>query len=414
MNAKRAIQLFSISLLFTAAAVTQSCRDYENMTFFPEISKLQTDSFHLDGTVAVPLVDTRVKIQNFLPESDSSLWAEVDEDGLLHMRMYYREFISITMADIYPGINYSINNTGVSVPASQYVFKSDTKRMKIYDKMLSGHLFFNNPKITFKIKNELPLVTKFRMDTVHFFDYDYAQVTHAEDEFTTIPAPTNYATFAPFDFVIDTARVSDLDDAFSPVPHRIGFQITAGSQNTQNLPFSVTGAEKLTADVDIDLPLEVRLEDLFVSDTVPFAWDGTNYDQAKSVTLKLKFDNGFPFEGVSQIYFADTTNFGTVTNANIIDSLFTSDERGWIFKSAETDGAGYVTTTTISETEIVMTQERVRYLQEQHASRILLVGRFNHDPDAIPGIFVRIMGEYSLGMKVGVKLEYEGNTNDQF
>ncbi len=421
MKAKLLFKRIAFFVTFGSVFTIQSCRDYENMDLFPELSHLQTDSLHLEGALAISMVDTKIKLKDFFPGIDSSLWAEVDEQDMVHLRMYYKDLISIKMSDMFPGINYDTNNSGIQLPESEFVITSDPQRMKIYDKMLSGHLFFNNPKISFIIKNEIPRVTYFRMDTVNFFDFGNTKVTHAEDTYTEILAPQTFNTFTNTNFLIDTTRVPELDQAFSPVPHRIGFVITAKSPANQTLPFNVSGNETISADVDIDLPLEVRLEDLFIADTIPFTWDGAIYEQAKSATLKIKFVNGFPFQGLGQIYFADTTNFGTVTRANYIDSVFTDttqpdiDERGWIFRSAKTDGTGYVTTPAPTEVEITLTQERIKKLMEQHASRVIIRGRFDHDPsNTVPNIYVRILGDYTLDAKIGVKLEYEGNTNDEF
>ncbi len=414
--------LFTL-LLFTFTF--ESCRDYDDFQAFPELDSLQTDSVYLDGTVAVPLINTEIKLGDFLPETDSSLWVEVDNDGLLHMRMYYKSLISFRMDEIFPMIDYTSSNEGTTVPAGQYSFESDPEKMKLYSNTLTGKLFFNNPRITFLLTNEIPLVTYFKMDTVHFYgvtsDLQDTLLTHAEDEPTEISAPSEIGTSEFTSILIDTTRIPYLDEAFSPIPKKVGFYVTAGSETDQTLPFDVNGSERITADVDIDLPMELRLVDLVLADTMDFTWDDTDYDQADSIMLKIEFDNGFPFEGIGQIYFADTTNYGEITKGNYIDSVFTDlsqddiDTRGWIFGSASTDGIGVVTVSNKSEINVMLTQERVKKLQDMHASKVILQGRFNHDPaNTVPDIYVRINDDYTLGIKMGMKLNYAGSTNDDF
>lgn len=418
MKLKKYLQAFLLGIAGLSLTMSPSCRNYDN-EMFPEIDKLQTDSFHLEGSVAAPIINTKLQLGKFIPSSDSSLWAEVDNEGLIHLRMYYEDLISFQMNEIYPGLNYAGSNQGTTVPANTGTMRTEPEKMDVYSNMLAGHLFFNNPKITFVINNQIPIVTKFRMDTVYFYDMYDERITHAEDQFRTIGAPDAQGGEVEHHTTIDTSNVPTLDEAFSPVPRKVGFFITAGTTQESTLPYDVTGSETLSADVDIDLPLESRLEDLVMGDTIPFSWEDTNYEQAKVLTLKIEFDNGFPFEGIGQIYFADTTNTGEVTPANLIDSAFTDTsspyiiQNGWKFDSAPTNGVGIVTESKKSLINITLTQERVQNLQTKGATHIILRGVFNHDPaNQNPNIYVRMMDDYELGIKISVKLDYEGNTND--
>ncbi len=406
---KNPIKFFiSAVLLFVVIFSVNSCRKNFSLR---EFDNLSTDSIHFEGSFAAPIVNTELTLINFLPKKDSSLWAEVDDNNLIHLRMYYKDMFNPTMSEIYPGVPYPVI-TGVPIPADTFAIQTDTSKMKVYDKLLSGKLFFRNPSITFHIDNYIPIVTFFKADTLTFHQTDGTALSHTSVNEFTIAAPADSGTSVHSDIVIDTTEVPVLAEVFAPVPKFISFYLSTGSHTNQALPFGVDGAEKMKVDIDIDLPLDARLDTIIMTDTMNF--NITNDTRVKSATLKIKFENGFPIDGLAQIYFTDTTAVGE--SGNIIDSAFTDtnhlniSEEGWHLEPAETDAQGIVTVPHESDILIFIDQVRMQNLIQRHASKIIIRGKLN-TYNAASGQFIKILGDYTMGVQIAVKLDFEASTN---
>lgn len=401
-------QIISAALLFVLVISINSCRKDFSLE---EIDNITTDSLYFEGSFAAPLIKSELTLLDFIPANDSSLWAEVDENDLVHLKMYYKDMFTPTMKEIYPALIYPAP-AGFPVPADTFAIKTDTSKMKVYDKILTGKLYFKNPSITFHIDNYIPIVTFFKMDTLTFHQTDGTALSHISYNEFTIDAPTVAGTSVHTDIVIDTTEVPILDDAFAPIPKFISFYLSSGSHTVQNLPFGVTGNEQMKVDVEIDLPLEARLDTIVMSDTLDFTI--FNDERITSATLKIKFNNGFPVDGVSQIYFVDTTATGQA--GNIIDSVFTDTNHinitneGWHLQSAETDAQGIVTITHESDILINMDQVRIQNLIQRHASKMIIIGKLNTYNSAA-GQFVKILGSYTMGVQIAVKADFETATN---
>lgn len=399
--------LLTILLGLSGLIILDSCRKSDD--FFPESDRL-IDSLSLDGSVAVPLVDTELNMLNFVPEGDSALWMEVAEDDLVHLRMFFDNVLSLKMSDIYSDIPYPAGQ-GVIIPADSTKLETDTSKMKVYSKMLAGQLYFDDPRVKFIFENEIPVVTFYRLDTITMLNAENEAISHTENEKYTIAAPTEAGTMVRDSVMIDKSRIPNLPEVFSPIPKYISFYTTLGSEEDQALPFETTGEETVTLDVDIDLPLEVRLDELVMGDTLPFMdLDSDEFSEIQALTLKMEFANGFPFDAVSQVFITDTTDTGEV--GYFIDSLFTdtslphiSDE-GWIFESAETDASGFVTVSQTSFVSVYIDQARLQNLKDRNASKIIIRSRLNSYNSSTEQD-VRILSTYKLGVKIAAKADFE-------
>jgi hypothetical protein len=410
MKSKSKIRGTSTIIILTILFLASSCRKNFNIN---EFENLNNDSLSFEGSLAGPVINTELKLVNFVPENDSSLWIEIDENDLIHLRMYYKDLIVVKMQDIYPTPDVLYPAApGIIVPAKTKELKTDTSKMKVYSNILTGKLYFQNPSFKFNIRNYIPVVTFFNADTLTFYNYENTAISHTEHTEYHIPAPSGYGTYADTSIIIDTASMPVLDDVFAPVPRFFSFSISTGSHNPQVLPYGVTGEEEMHIDVDVDLPLDARLETIVMSDTINFMWDSETFEQIKSATLKVRFKNGFPIDGFSQIYITDTTATGDI--GNIIDSLFTDTSlpdvtnEGWHLNPAETDAQGIVTISDVSEIIVSLSQERLNFLINSHASRLLIVGKLNSYLSNT-GFFVKLLGKYTMGVQIAVKVDYDTN-----
>ncbi len=384
-----------------------SCKKDINEFFneqFPEVNNT-TDNIFIDGEIAAPLINTKLTLRNFIPDLDSSLWAEIDENDLVHLRMYFKDVATITAGDLY---GTPVPNP---VPPDSTQVNTDTNKLKVYEHALSGHLFFNDPKFTFIVKNEIPVVTFVRFDTIRLHDYTGQVLDFRDETKHYISAPSNPGEVDTTTILVDKNAIPDFEQFFSPVPKFTSFSITTGNDQTQTIPasyhYTLSGNEKISLDVDIDLPLDAHLVDLVMGDTIDFTQLDTNIEQIKSVTIKLILDNEFPVGGIAQLSFADTNDNGGIDD--IIMNVFDGD--GWEFKQSITDPNGVTTSSVRSMIVKTITQEQLDTLKMYHASKIIFTSILNsYQSDT--GQDVKIYGRYQLGVKLGIKIDYAGNTGD--
>ncbi len=394
------IGYLALLMILILGACKKPIEDFINEQF-PEPSNMSTDIM-IDGAVAAPILNTYLKLENFIPHTDSSFWAEVDSNDLVHLKMYFRDVASLTAVDIF----------GDSLPTlymeDSANIRTDTSKLKVYENALSGHLFFNDPRIYFIFKNEIPVVTFFRLDTLFFHRVDGTAFEHTEDTKYPINAPTQPNTVDTTSILIDKNRIPGLEDLFSPIPQYVSAFITVGNDSIQTPdPLNpVLPQQKISLDVFVDLPLDAHLLDLVMGDTVNFSLD-TNVEQIQSVTLKLILDNEFPVGGISQLTFVDTNDNGGIDD--VIMELFPGE--GWKFEPAITNPNGESTSSVVSFVQIRLTQGQIDTLTRFHASKIIMTTKLN-SYQSHTGQDVKIYGWYKLGVKLGIKVDYAGNTGD--
>jgi hypothetical protein len=319
--------------------------------------------------------------------------------------MYINDLVTLQMNQIFDMVPYPAGS-GFPIPADSTALQSDTSKLKVYTKFVDGKLFFKNPSITFRIDNAIPVITYFKMDTVTFHNADGLAISHTSDKDYVIDAPTISGEIIHSDVVIDTTELPILPEVFSPVPKFISFYMSMGNHSMQNLPFDVTGNEQIKVDVDIDLPLDARLDTVVMTDTANFMQNKNFPDWIKTATLRIRFINGFPLQTNTQIYFADTTATGDI--GSIIDSVFTDSETGWVMEPAQTDANGIVTTSQPSNIEIILDQNRIDFLRQNNASKLIIVAKLN-SWNTQQGQFVKILGYYKMGVRISLKVDIEGS-----
>lgn len=394
-------------LLLSGLLIINSCKkpfdEFLNEQF-PEPTSTSSD-FLIDGAIAVPIINTSFTLSNFIPDTDSSFWAEVDENDLVHLRMYFKDVVSYTASQIY-GMPVIVPVLPDSISSS-----TDTSKLKLYQNALSGHLFFDDPKFTFIVKNEIPIVTFFKIDTIRLISPIYDTTYVRSHKKYNINAPTTQFQTVTTPIVVDKNELPDFENFFSPIPKYLSFYVTAGSDEIQTLPIGfpvIVGNEKVSIDVDVDLPVDAHLVDFVLGETVDFSLDSIeNYDQIKSVTIKLILDNEFPVGGLSQVSFVDTNNAGEIDDT--ILNLFEGD--GWEFVPSITNPNGLTTSSVVSQVTIEVNQDQIALLKQNHASQIIVSSKLNSYQSAT-GQDVKIFGFYKLGLKLGFKVNYSGNTGD--
>ena len=403
-------------IIFGSVFTIQSCRkisDFKNIDSlleeeFNEVYNL-SDNIYIDGSVAVPILNTKFSLGNFVPDDlDSTFWVEIDPStnpddeyyNLMHLRMYFKDVFTIQADQFF-------NISGFPfIPDTSIHFVTDTSKMKVYEHALTGHLFFKDPRITVKFFNEFPLNAFVNLDTIFFYDEDLSMITNTE-----INIEHAFEEAGNTELLLNTSNIDILGDLFSPIPKYLGFAVTGGFTEMQQIP-NFTGDEKLSIDVDIDLPMNAKLVDFAIGDTIDFSFaDSNNIEQIEAITIKLMFDNFIPAGGVSKIIFCDTNQIGGIDQNNRRDSIIDGDDGALLsFLPAETTGTGKPINSVKSDFTIHLTQENINTIVEHDSTKIIFVGTFESDDS--PNRFVKIFSWCELGVKLGIKIDYAGSTGD--
>jgi len=404
---KRKFLIFLAGSLILFVSITlNSCRENFGFEEFDSLS----NNIPLSGTVAIPLVNTQLTLEKYLPPNDSSLWAEIDATGLVHLKMYYEDLAVIKMSDVFDIPSGGLLQGTLMLKDSMSI-QSDTSKMKVYNKMFNGHLFFNDPKVRFTIKNDIPLATFFRLDTLLFYTIGGELLSNNEHKEYPIDAPTIQGETINDTILIDKEEMPILPIAFSPVPKYIGFKLSAGSHTNQQLPFDVTGNEEMRVDAELDLPLDAKLDTILLADTIPFPWDQIDAygEQIKEIELKGFFNNGFPVNAYIQLYYSDTTRIGEPGIK--VDSAFSDSNDGWHMQAAATSSAGIANAPIESPFKIIINKEKLDYYKLNQVDKMIIVGKLN-TYNSNTDNYIRIQGDNGIGIRMGLRVILEGNTNE--
>lgn len=370
---------------------------------FPELENTSGEMM-IDGEVAVPILNSYFTLNNFIPSSDSTFWVTVDDDDYLHFRMYFDSIATLTANGIYG------NPVPITALPTNASYSTDTSKIKLHNYSLGGYLYFLEPKFTFIVENEIPFVTFLKIDTLRLHSDVYDEV-YVRDDFSNIfdiNSPVQQGEKAITEIVVDKTVITDFIDFFAPLPHFVSSFLTFGNDEQEELPAGysqLTGDEAVTVDLEMDMIANLRIEDIIIGDTIDFAMldSAENIEQIESITIKIFMDNELPFSGLTQVAFADTNQFGGVDD--IIMNVFDGD--GWLFESSITNLEGVTTSSVESSTVIVLTQEDLQLLQQYHASKMIITSTLN-----CSGQYVKIFSWYKLGIRMGLKVTYSGNTGD--
>jgi hypothetical protein len=274
-----------------------------------------SDDIPVNPELAIPLIDAQISVDELLSLSDTISFLEIDENNFMTL-VYNFDVKQITAPDFFDG-TYSGTLDDINYPLDPETLDLGIKKFPDYDEF-----YVANPRIIFTIKNywDIPAVLSIsQFDCIHgqpgttisgtgtFFSNTY-----------TVNKPVSPALSAITEIEVNTGN-SNIDDLVSSIPDRI---IVAGSlQTTPGVNYSVSSLSIDSVHLRVELPLDVRIKNLVLRDTIKFsaAKDlGSDTSKLDALRLNFVFDNGFPVNLTTQIYLADD-------EYNIIDSIFTNE-----------------------------------------------------------------------------------------
>jgi hypothetical protein len=199
---------------------------------------------------------------------------------------------------------------------------------------------------------------------------------------------------------------SNIVDFISNVPKSIAFagKVQLNPNGNTGVDNFITGDGELKVGIKIDIPLEIKTQDLLIEQTIQEFSLGIEEEQTSAIEkLKLHFKvtNGFPFDADLKLVFFDVKDDGagdfTVTPLDSVDVK--------LLTSAVVDASGRVITPTVTRSEIEFDQENISNLIDADRLQVFVtLNTFNNGNDIVKlytDDFIKIV----LG--VDTKLKYK-------
>ncbi|HRG57930.1 MAG TPA: hypothetical protein PK323_03180 [Bacteroidia bacterium] len=210
-----------------------------------------------------------------------------------------------------------------------------------------------------------------------------------------IPVPQQIGQSATSNLVLNSSN-SNIDNVLSNLPRHLIYKIDALSNPPPPfIPMQnfIEDSSRFKVDVDINIPLEGKLNNLVFQDTIMFKFQ--DVDELQSLGLKLFFKNGFPIETKVQVYFADTLGY-------VLDSLLQDDI---LLASAFVGSNGRVTTATEKNTEIIYPEDKILRLKK--VRKIFVKATTNTFQNGTKN--VKIYSDYRIDLKISgrAKLKFK-------
>lgn len=267
------------------------------------------------------------------------------------------------------------------------------------DFLQEGEIYIANPSLKLITKNYFGLPVGLSFKDFNFYTEENGTpipVTgSAIDNEQIIDAPTinEYGQFKMDTIFID-GNTTNLPELLGKPIHHISLGGTMRTNPEDITRKNFVGADQtFTAEVDLSIPLDLRLRNLEFTDTMDFKLDDALPQELdpQSAELLLNFTNGFPLDASLQLYFMDETK-------TIIDSAFTNQFQ---LISANTDTNGKVNEKVQSKNVLSLSKEK--FTQIKKASYMILWAKFQTENADQSDKTVKIYSDYTLGLDVGVK-----------
>ena len=198
---------------------------------------------------------------------------------------------------------------------------------------------------------------------------------------------------------------SNIVDFISNVPNNIAFagKVQFNPNGNTGVDNFITGNGEFKVGVKIDIPLEIKTQDLIIEQLIPdfdLDFDEDQSDAIEKLKMHFKVTNGFPFDANMQLEIIDVIDdgFGNFT-ATVTDSVNVN-----FLTSAVVDGSGRVITPTVSRSVIEFNQSNIQNLLNAERLNIrVTLNSYNNGNDLVKlytDDFINIIAGIDVKLKV--------------
>lgn len=276
----------------------------------------------------------------------------------------------------------------VNIPAGTFQLG-----VEAFENFLEG-LYLDNPTIELSLVSNvgLPLGLSVDMDGIN----SSGTLESLDLDPISINGPSTIGQYDTTKVVIDN-MTSNIVDFIANVPNTVlysgqGIMNPQGETGVDNF---ITADGEMELGLRIDLPLELRTQDLIFQQRLNIdGWSGNQEQEyVKEMTIKFEVENEFPFDADMKLVFFNSS--GIKTDSISLD----------LFDAAPVDGNGRSTGYRTTFDEVTLTDVQIeRLMNSTDLNMIITMNTTNGGTTT-----VKLYEDYDIRVKIGadVKLDYD-------
>ena len=268
--------------------------------------------------------------------------------------------------------------------------------IEFFREMGEEGIFFGDPTLRFNFESTLGIPLGIDFSTLYGNDGAGGDSTFlGGDIVETIPVVESSPITDPGSIMATTIELnkdnSTIVDLLATSPAQLGFDVfaIANPYDVSQINF-VTQTNQLNASIEIVIPMTVKLEDLQQSGTLSLGEEGIDVKNVDSAFLRVVTVNELPFSGSLSmaIQDADSNVLHTIPEEIVLNAPFININ-------------GFVTDPNGISADIFLSQEGIQALGE---GRMIELTVTLNTPESLNSrdIFVKLLADYALDIKVGV------------
>jgi hypothetical protein len=259
-----------------------------------------------------------------------------------------------------------------------------------------------NPSLTFNIRNSFGIPFKGQFEVLSGFNSKTLSNVIIDLPDTMEPFNVRYPLFSEIGQTKLTSytlsnQTSNIAAVLNSNPNFLIYKVkNLPAVNPPGNTNFVEDTSRFKLDMEINLPLEGRVNGLVFQDTIPFTF--RDVQELRELELRTFITNGFPIDVKMNVYFADANN-------SIIAKLYETDAEP-IIVAASTDASGKSVTPGYDETSTVVPFSLISKLG--NVSKIF-VKAVTATTDAASGKNIKLYSDYRIDVKISgrAKLSFD-------
>lgn len=296
------------------------------------------------------------------------------------------------------------NNFFMPVP------NDDTLFVRIFKNVINATaLNFQNPRGILTFKNSTGLPAQANLSSFNGFRIG-ANIPQVN--ISSIPNPINLLSMGNFNgppaqaaFELNGSNGSNIVNTLNAFPKYMltNAAVSLNQGSTTSTYNYLLDTSKVGVTSEIRLPLDGITVNLLVIDTVPFEISTISRDVERAL-LRLNITNGFPTDGLLQLYFAKESfdAFGQSSGVSIIDSLYENGTEA-VMESGIANSTGLVVTPVQTITDGIITAIKWQKLSNASTNRIIVKARLT--TYNLGQLIVKITEQNRLNIRIGAQLK---------
>ena len=371
-------------ILISGFLITSSCDDEYNFA----TDNLATNN-EVNTELAVPIIDASFSLEDYIPK-DSNSYFLVDDEHFMTLVFEYL-LKEVPAPDFFSGV-YSGTLASITYDIPEQSFKLGNDRAVSNDEF-----YIKDPLISITITNFWDIPAQFQLVNFKYYNAANPLGLPITGSFVSawhdIKRPVSPALYADTVYFMDNSN-SNLDEVISAMPTHL--TSAAVIQTNPGSPYNVSSTTTDTVRMKIELPLDIRIGNLVMLDTLDFkggkdlAGDTSKFE---SMFMNLVFENGFPIDINALIILADS-------NYNHLDTILTEPEKEPITIPSGIVSAGKV----IAPNKFTMMNIEADKGVIVNTAYLLTNFTFDTYNNQL-GETVKIYSDYAIGFKVGVRIK---------